>query len=205
MPGRVTTPSSAMPTRGVAPAARPKLQRAMSRYASVVRDGDGLQQLAQELDSRRRRVISTAAPDFEDVALTTAARAVAAAALARTESRGCHHRSDYPGHRPGAGAQPGASRWPAADGAQCRRADRGSQGDRPRPGRGSALRARRHHAGDGARRRDDDGLDGDPRAGRDRRRRHRAAGARRGARARTATGRSTASTTAHGWRPARRC
>jgi L-aspartate oxidase len=34
--------------------------------------------------------------DFEDVALTTTARAVAAAALARTESRGCHHRSDYP-------------------------------------------------------------------------------------------------------------
>jgi L-aspartate oxidase len=34
--------------------------------------------------------------DFEDVALTTTARAVAAAALARTESRGCHHRGDSP-------------------------------------------------------------------------------------------------------------
>ncbi len=34
--------------------------------------------------------------DFEDVALTAAAGAVTAAALARTESRGCHHRADYP-------------------------------------------------------------------------------------------------------------
>ena len=34
--------------------------------------------------------------DFEDVALTATARAVAAAALARTESRGCHHRDDFP-------------------------------------------------------------------------------------------------------------
>ncbi|RAU92432.1 L-aspartate oxidase, partial [Mycobacterium colombiense] len=34
--------------------------------------------------------------DFEDVALAVAARAVTTAALARTESRGCHHRAEYP-------------------------------------------------------------------------------------------------------------
>ena len=34
--------------------------------------------------------------EFEDAALTATARAVAAAALARTETRGCHHRSDFP-------------------------------------------------------------------------------------------------------------
>ena len=34
--------------------------------------------------------------DFENAALTATARVVAAAALARTESRGCHHRRDYP-------------------------------------------------------------------------------------------------------------
>ena len=34
--------------------------------------------------------------DFEDAALTATARVVASAALARTESRGCHHRRDFP-------------------------------------------------------------------------------------------------------------
>jgi L-aspartate oxidase len=34
---------------------------------------------------------------FEDAALTVTAQAVAAAALARTETRGCHHRDDFPG------------------------------------------------------------------------------------------------------------
>ena len=34
--------------------------------------------------------------DLEDAALTVTARAVAADALARDESRGCHHRAEYP-------------------------------------------------------------------------------------------------------------
>ena len=67
----------------------------MTRYASVVRDGDGLQRLVKELDTELPRVIKSRR-DFEDVALTATASAVAAAALARTESRGCHHRTDYP-------------------------------------------------------------------------------------------------------------
>ena len=67
----------------------------MSKNAGVVRDGHGLGILAKELDTARPRVIGSRA-DFEDVALTTAAGAVAAAALSRTESRGCHHRRDYP-------------------------------------------------------------------------------------------------------------
>ncbi|MFY9920664.1 MAG: L-aspartate oxidase [Mycobacterium sp.] len=74
---------------------RNKLQRAMSTYASVVRDADGLQQLTRELEAADPRDLDCRAT-FEDVALTTTARAVTAAALARTESRGCHHRSDYP-------------------------------------------------------------------------------------------------------------
>ncbi|HET7668303.1 MAG TPA: L-aspartate oxidase [Mycobacterium sp.] len=80
-------------TRGALP--RADLQRAMTRYASVVRDGDGLQRLVKELDTALPRVIKSRR-DFEDVALTATASAVAAAALARTESRGCHHRADYP-------------------------------------------------------------------------------------------------------------
>ena len=74
---------------------RNDLQRAMSSHASVVRNADGLQRLADELDTAMPRVLKSRS-DFEDVALTTTAGAVAAAALARTESRGCHHRSDYP-------------------------------------------------------------------------------------------------------------
>jgi len=74
---------------------RAELQRAMTRDASVVRDGDGLRRLAKELDASTPRILNSRT-DFEDVALTTVAAAVAASALARTESRGCHHRSDFP-------------------------------------------------------------------------------------------------------------
>ncbi len=74
---------------------RNKLQRAMSRHALVVRDADGLQQLTRELEAADPRDLDGRA-GFEDVALTTTARAVAAAAMARSESRGCHHRSDFP-------------------------------------------------------------------------------------------------------------
>jgi L-aspartate oxidase len=74
---------------------RKDLHRAMTRYASVVRDADGLHRLAETLDTATGREVAARA-DFEDVALTVTARAVAAAALVRTETRGCHHRSDYP-------------------------------------------------------------------------------------------------------------
>ena len=74
---------------------RGDLQQAMTRWASVVRDGEGLRDLAAALHDAPTRRIRTRA-DFEDVALTATARVVAAAALDRTESRGCHHRGDYP-------------------------------------------------------------------------------------------------------------
>ncbi|MGV0792243.1 L-aspartate oxidase [Mycolicibacterium sp. XJ1819] len=70
---------------------RAELQRAMTRYASVVRDDDGLRALAQILDAATPRPQLSRA-DLEDVALTTVAGAVVAAARARTESLGCHHR-----------------------------------------------------------------------------------------------------------------
>jgi L-aspartate oxidase len=74
---------------------RKVLQQAMTRWASVVRDGDGLRELAGVLEDAPARPVRTRT-DFEDAALTATARAVAAAALTRTESRGCHHRADYP-------------------------------------------------------------------------------------------------------------
>jgi L-aspartate oxidase len=75
--------------------ARTDLQQAMTRYASVVRDGAGLQHLIDDLDAATAHDVDSLA-GFEDVALTAAARAVASAALARTETRGCHHRADFP-------------------------------------------------------------------------------------------------------------
>ncbi|QNJ90386.1 L-aspartate oxidase [Mycolicibacterium fluoranthenivorans] len=74
---------------------RAELQRAMSADASVVRDADGLQRLVGILATARPRTVDNRT-DFEDVALTMTARAVAAAAAERTESRGCHHRADHP-------------------------------------------------------------------------------------------------------------
>jgi L-aspartate oxidase len=74
---------------------RRELQRAMSRDASVVRDADGLRRLTGTLSAAPARVMCTRA-DLEDAALTATARAVAVAALARDESRGSHHRAEYP-------------------------------------------------------------------------------------------------------------
>ncbi|CAM4071117.1 L-aspartate oxidase [Mycobacterium basiliense] len=87
-PSRATWPEPLVHT---APQ-RGELQRAMSQEASVVRNADGLRWLSAMLDGPVRSVASRR--DFEDVALALAARAVVAAALARTESRGCHHRAE---------------------------------------------------------------------------------------------------------------
>ncbi len=78
---------------------RGDLQRAMTRYASVVRDGDGLNRLSDILDAATGRPPCSRA-DVEDAALTLTARVVAAAARERTESRGCHHRGDHPATDP---------------------------------------------------------------------------------------------------------
>ncbi len=95
--GRVEA-SAPEPVVHTAPA-RGDLQRAMSRDASVVRDDAGLNRLSDELSRVPVRAIASRW-DFEDVALALAARAVTAAALARTESRGCHHRAEYPDAAP---------------------------------------------------------------------------------------------------------
>lgn len=94
--------AAAGPSRAAAPdriaveaLGRRELQNAMSREASVVRDADGLTRLRDMFDSATTRPLRTRA-DAEDAALTLTARAVALAALQRTESRGCHHRADHP-------------------------------------------------------------------------------------------------------------
>ncbi len=62
------------------------LQRAMSRYASVVRDADGLQRLAACWPDAPQWVSSPTGQTAEDAALTATARAIAVGgARARTE------------------------------------------------------------------------------------------------------------------------
>jgi L-aspartate oxidase len=90
-PTRVADPTP--PVRRALP--RPELQAAMTRHASVVRTGDGLRELSGLLEQATPRAMRSRS-DFEDAALTEVAAAVAAAASARTETRGCHHRSDFP-------------------------------------------------------------------------------------------------------------
>jgi L-aspartate oxidase len=84
------------------PAARTALTVAATRHAGVVRDAEGLVELAGLLDALPR-LGSDAALDaaaVETTALHTVATLLASAALARTESRGCHRRRDAQETRP---------------------------------------------------------------------------------------------------------
>jgi L-aspartate oxidase len=84
------------------PAARTSLTAAATRHAGVVRDADGLARLAGLLGGVPRlgpdAVLDAAT--VEATALHTVGTLLAAAAGARTESRGCHRRLDAPATRP---------------------------------------------------------------------------------------------------------
>jgi len=74
---------------------RETVQSVMTAHASVVRDGGGLQ-IARAALADAEQTVAVAAPDLEDAALTLTATALVDVAVARTESRGCHTRTDYP-------------------------------------------------------------------------------------------------------------
>jgi L-aspartate oxidase len=85
--------------RGVAPSSRDGLADAMSRHAGVLRHAEGLEHLLNLLgDARSAAVLDLAT--VEATNLHTVSTLVARAALERTESRGCHRRSDVPETRP---------------------------------------------------------------------------------------------------------
>ncbi|MFC4605402.1 L-aspartate oxidase [Rhodococcus kronopolitis] len=74
---------------------RARVQALMTAHGSVVRTGGGLAAVAAEL-AQAPTLTSATVADLEDAALTETATALVLAASARTESRGCHTRSDHP-------------------------------------------------------------------------------------------------------------
>lgn len=90
------------------PEATPRMRALMSRYAGVLRSGEGLAELVTELDgaSRTAAPVTPGVAAWEATNLLTVSRLVAAAALHRTESRGAHQRADHPGPVPGLRVRP---------------------------------------------------------------------------------------------------
>ena len=102
------------PGAGVSPVSRARLASAVSRHAGVIRDRDGLKELLRILETApeaRRADLDT----VQATSLHTISMLVAAAALARAESRGSHRRRDAPDAQ--AQARHTLARW---DGARLR-------------------------------------------------------------------------------------
>lgn len=78
---------------------RDALQRAMTTQAGIGRDAAGLATARGVAGDTTQRPVRTPR-DAEDAGLTLAAAAVLAAATARTETRGCHVRTDHPRSSP---------------------------------------------------------------------------------------------------------
>ena len=78
---------------------RPEIRAAMSRHVGVVRDAESLDTAAAVLDAVARKTDAATPPSrasWEATNMLTVGTAVVAAAATRTESRGCHRRSDFP-------------------------------------------------------------------------------------------------------------
>jgi L-aspartate oxidase len=76
-------------------AERDSLQRVMSRYGAIGRDSDGLAVIGSVLDLSTVDSLLWTHKSVEDAALTLVAQALVVAAARRTESRGCHVRTDF--------------------------------------------------------------------------------------------------------------
>ncbi len=85
------------------PAHRVELRSAMSSHVGVVRRSDGLRSVSRQLTALTEAMttaVTGSRPAWEATNLLTVAGALVAAAVARTESRGCHRRTDWPDPRP---------------------------------------------------------------------------------------------------------
>jgi L-aspartate oxidase len=90
-------PCDAAPARVLAVADRPVVQRVMSAGAGIGRDAAGLAAASDAVEAATGPGTAGDRTDVEDAALTLLAAAVLAAAGTRTETRGCHVRTDHPG------------------------------------------------------------------------------------------------------------
>ena len=89
-------PGPPLPACDVHPVAdRDAVQQAMSAHAGIGRDAAGLATASAVVGATTWRPVRTPR-DAEDAGLTLAAAALLAAATARTETRGCHVRTDHP-------------------------------------------------------------------------------------------------------------
>jgi L-aspartate oxidase len=89
-------PGPPLPACDVHPVAdRDAVQRAMSAHAGIGRDAAGLAAASAVVGATTWRSVRTPR-DAENAGLTLAAAALLAAATARTETRGCHVRTDHP-------------------------------------------------------------------------------------------------------------
>jgi L-aspartate oxidase len=93
-------PASVAGGPAIDPTARTTITAATARNAGVLRDGVGLTRLTQVLADVPRRSGPLDLAALETTSLHTAATLLAASATARTESRGCHRRGDFPETRP---------------------------------------------------------------------------------------------------------
>jgi L-aspartate oxidase len=85
------------------PAQRVEIRSVMSSQVGVLRTPEGLEAAVRQLEALTATSstgVTGSRAAWEATNILTVAAAVASAALARTESRGCHRRSDHPDPRP---------------------------------------------------------------------------------------------------------
>jgi L-aspartate oxidase len=85
-----------VPSPAVPLAPRAVVQRAMTGAAGIGRDAAGLAAASDAVEALTTLGLPVDRVAVEDAALTLLAQAVLAAAGHRTESRGCHVRTDFP-------------------------------------------------------------------------------------------------------------